>query len=220
MSVVVLLGPPGVGKGTQAALVAERFGGEHVSTGALLRGESSSGSQLGLKVKDLMARGDLVSDTDLFLCLESHLDRLDSSESVLLLLDGVPRNVSQVGRLDEVLRDRGMKVDKVISLTAPVEELVERFRKRWSCGKCGAVYSFESEPGVDASCSRCGASGKFERRADDGEEAVRHRFGIFREETAPVADMYAAKGLLQSVDALRGTEEVFASVSEALKKIL
>ncbi len=216
--VVVFLGPPGVGKGTQAGLLREKLDAIHISTGALLRSEIESGSELGLSVKGVMAKGDLVSDDQLFGCLENTLDRDRQLSEKLVILDGVPRTRSQVSRLDEVLSRRGLKVALAISLVAPVEKLVARFAHRWSCQSCGSVFSFETAPDSGSKCEKCGAQGAFYRRDDDGEKAVRYRFSVYHEETAPLLDVYRERELLQEVDGLAEAGAVFEQIRAKIVK--
>jgi adenylate kinase len=218
--VVVFLGPPGVGKGTQAGLLAERTGASHVSTGALLRDEIASGSELGLKVQGIIHRGDLVSDDDLFACLESGLVRALARKTALVILDGVPRNRSQVPRLDEALEHHGLRVEAALYFGAPVEKLIERFAKRWSCSACGAVYALDVAPVKEASCARCAGVGTLYRREDDGAAAVQHRFSVYERETAPLLSDYRARGLLSEISGLGTGDEVFQAMSGVIEKIL
>jgi adenylate kinase len=217
--VVVFFGPPGVGKGTQCGLLAQRLGVSHVSTGGLLRAEIASGSELGSTVKSTVAAGKLVGDDLLFGCLEAFLRRTDVSTGVLLL-DGVPRNVTQVKGLDEVLTRFGLKVDAVVSLVAPVEKLVERFSKRWTCG-CGQVEAFEQ--GQDPrtfKCQKCSKVGSFSRREDDRPEVVTKRMEIYHSETAPVEALYSQRGQVAHVDGLRSVEAVYVGVAKSILDLL
>lgn len=219
MKIVVFLGPPGVGKGTQAGFLSMRLGLEHVSTGALLRSEIASGSSLGAKVKAVVESGSLVNDELLFECLESGLMRLSQGTAKVAILDGVPRTLSQVEKLEKALSARGLKVDSVVALTAPVESLVERFAKRWTCTKCSAVESFGSpDAAASATCKKCGSHASFMRREDDAPEAVRKRLSIYHEETAPLVDVYRKKGSLFEVDGLRPPEWVYVDVAPAIVK--
>ena len=202
MGVVVFLGPPGVGKGTQASYLNDRLGASHISTGALLREEIETRSSLGLEIKDVMARGDLVDDDQLFQCLENKLERVEGLSGKLLLLDGVPRTRSQVTRLDGVLAKHGLKVGLALNLSAPVEQLIERFAMRWSCRQCGQIYSYQSAPVAGHVCSKCGGSDSLVRRKDDEPESVRHRFKVFEQETAPLVSEYEDRGILRVVNGL------------------
>lgn len=216
MKVCVLLGPPGAGKGTQASLLSGRLGGAHISTGLIIRNEIASGSTLGKTVKSVVESGQLVSDDLLFECLNSGLSQL-SKELPFLLLDGVPRTVSQVSKLDEVLSKLGLKVDVAVAVSAPLERLVERFSKRWTCSSCGNVTSLETEAqAATETCSKCGKVGLFNRRPDDEPEAVRTRFEVYEKETAPLMDIFQKRGLLKQVDGLRPVERVYVDVANQL----
>ena len=219
MSVVVFLGPPGVGKGTQAGFIRERLGAIHVSTGALLREEIDSNSALGNEVKDVIARGDLVNDEQLFLCLESKLDRIPNLSSALLLLDGVPRTRQQVARLDQILKKYHVSVELVLSLFAPLEKLVDRFARRWSCKSCGNIFSLPSPPMLGVVCVKCGQLDSLVRRKDDEPEAVRYRFSIFESETAPLVADYEKRGLVTQVNGLGDPEGVFGDLKAEIVKL-
>lgn len=216
MKVVVLLGPPGVGKGTQAGFLSTRLGIWHVSTGTILRNEIASGSTLGCKVKEIVESGALVNDEVLFSCLQSYLDK-GGRTAEILVLDGVPRTLSQVSRLDDSLARLTLKVGAVVALTAPVEALVERFSLRWTCKSCGAVAAFESASlAGGAVCPTCRNVGSFQRREDDTPEAVRKRFGIYNEETSVLLDVYRKRQLLTEVNGLRQAETVYVEVARCV----
>ncbi len=217
--VFVFFGPPGVGKGTQCGLLAERLGVRHVSTGSIIRAEISAGSDLGRKVKDLVQAGNLVDDALLFSCLKAFLERSDLSEGTLLL-DGVPRTVAQVAGLDGVLSPLGLKVNGVISLVAPVDELVSRFAKRWTC-TCGYVGSFETEAAArGGACPKCSKVGGFSRREDDKPEVVTRRMEIYRSETEPVAAIYRQNGKIREIDGLRAVEHVYLDVAKGIVEMV
>jgi adenylate kinase len=167
----------------------------------------------------VMARGDLVSDEQLFLCLGSALDRIGGFAERLLLLDGVPRNRAQIDLLDTVLAARGAKVDMALALVAPLDQLVARFAKRWSCAKCGAVFAFDKSPDGHQACSRCGSIGSLGRRPDDEPDAVKHRFNVYEQATAPVLSEYRNRGLLSTVDGLADQEGVYSVLQKELSKI-
>jgi adenylate kinase len=219
MKVFVFFGPPGVGKGTQCGLLAERLGVRHVSTGSIIRAEISAGTDLGRKVKDLVQAGNLVDDSLLFSCLKAFLERSDLREGTLLL-DGVPRTVAQVSGLDDVLRPMALKVNGVISLIAPVDDLVSRFAKRWTCG-CGYVGSFETESVAQTTaCPKCSKLGGFTRREDDKPEVVSKRMEIYRNETEPVAAIYRQNGKIKEIDGLRAVEHVYLDVAKAIVEMV
>ena len=220
MKVVVFLGPPGAGKGTQAGFLSGRLGFEHVSTGALLRSEIAASSALGMRVKAIVESGSLVNDDVLFECLESSLARLEGRKVSHLLLDGVPRTSSQVERLDSVLKAHQLKVDVAVAVAAPVGLLVERFAKRWTCRRCGNVEAFASaEIATGAECRKCQTVSSFYRREDDSPVAVRHRFSVYEAETAPLMNLYRSRGILIEVDGLRAAEWVYVDVASAVVRI-
>ena len=220
LKVVVFLGPPGAGKGTQAGFLSGRLGFEHVSTGALLRHEISAHTVLGLKIKSIVEAGGLVNDDVLFECLENSLTRLLRSETSYLLLDGVPRTLSQVERLDVVLKAHSLKVDIAVAVAAPVELLVERFGKRWTCKKCGNVEAFPStDKAENAVCRKCSSAASFLRREDDSPEAVRNRFTVYESETAPLIGVYRSRELLVEVNGLRAPEWVYVDVASSVLRI-
>ena len=215
MKVVVLFGPPGAGKGTQAGLLATRLGATHVSTGTLLRAQIASGSQLGTKIKDIVESGRLVDDVILFEALEAELEKLRLAEANYLVLDGVPRTVAQVALLDSNLTRMGVPVQSVLYISAPLERLVERFGKRWTCRACHSVFSCEASAPADAAlCPKCQAAHSLYRRVDDAPESVERRFRIYEEETLPVVALYEARGLVSHIDGLQSPEHVYARVVE------
>lgn len=213
--VSVLFGPPGAGKGTQANLLATRLNAIHISTGNLIRQEIASQSDLGKRVKEVVEAGHLIDDDLLFECFSSCLEK--AKENSFLLLDGVPRTVTQVELLDKALADLGLKVNSVFYVNAEPEKLVERFSKRWTCRKCSFVASFVSE--VDAagsSCPQCGEKDSFYRRKDDAPDAVRTRFSVYENETAPVLDIYKKRSLVVEVDGLLPIEHVYVKLASRL----
>lgn len=213
MKVVVLFGPPGAGKGTQAGLLASRLGAKHVSTGGILRSQIASGSELGTRIKGIVESGRLVDDDTLFAALEADLTGLKNGTDILIL-DGVPRTVSQVSRLDTSLTRLGLSVGKVLYISAPLERLVERFAKRWTCKSCGNVFSFSTKGEAEAAtCGACGTKGAMYRRADDAPEAVERRFRVYEEETLPVVEQYQRHNLVRNVDGLQSQELVYVEVA-------
>jgi len=220
VKVFVLLGAPGAGKGTQAALVASRLGAAHISTGALLREEIKSGSALGQKVKAIVESGSLVDDQTLFECCHGTLVRAKEAGKNSLLLDGVPRNLSQVRILDEVLLKLNLKVDAAIDFEVSKDVLVARLSNRWTCQKCSAVVSGNAEGLAPSSCASCGATHSYARRKDDEPAAVAKRLGVYEAETAPVSGDYQRQGLLHRLDAQRDPEMVYLDVAAVITKKL
>ena len=213
MKVVVLFGPPGAGKGTQAGLLASRLGAVHVSTGGLLRAQIASGSELGTRLKETIESGRLVDDKSLFGALEAQLGTLRQAKVECLILDGVPRTASQVPLLDDSLERLGVAVNSVLYISAPLERLVERFALRWTCKVCSSVYSFETSAQAEAQvCTKCGTAHALFRRPDDAPDAVSRRFRVYEDETLPVVALYEKRGLVSHIDGLQSPEHVYARV--------
>lgn len=220
MKVIVFLGPPGVGKGTQASLLSTRLGFEHLSTGMILRSEIASNSELGNSVKAVVESGSLVSDDILFQCLRGALVRTATSGKSHLLLDGVPRRVSQIEKLDTLLASQSLKVDLVAALTAPVQQLTQRFSMRWNCGKCGNVDSFPSEQIAQSGvCKKCGTVGEFFRREDDSPESVHRRFDVYQAETEPLLRIYRQRGIDIEINGLRQAERVYVDLACGIVRV-
>jgi len=220
VKVFVLLGAPGAGKGTQAALIANRLGAVHISTGALLREEINCGSFLGQKVKSIVESGSLVDDSTLFECFAVALTRAREANKFALLLDGVPRNLNQVKILDEVLLKLSLKVDAAIDFETPVDVLIERLSNRWTCQKCSAVVPGNSEGLAPSSCGSCGATDSYARRKDDEPSSVSRRLSVYASETAPISGEYERKGLLRRIDANQEPELVYLDVGAVITKKL
>jgi adenylate kinase len=202
---LVLLGPPGAGKGTQAALLAERLGLEHISTGEILREEVELGTELGRKAKAYMDRGELVPDA---LVIEMLRERLDSSRSRGFILDGFPRTISQAEALERMVR-----LDRVLNIRLSEEEVVRRLSARRVCKSCGRNYNLISNPPkVEGRCDACG--GELIQRDDDKPEVIRRRYRVYEAETAPLKDFYRQRGLLVEVE---GDRPIGAVFEEALR---
>lgn len=210
---IVLLGCPGVGKGTQAKLIALRKGIRQIATGDILRQEVDNETELGKLAKEYMDRGDLVPDQVIINMMRSHLQAADEEGGYLL--DGFPRTVEQARALDEYLSSSGKSIDYVIALTAPEDSVVERLSGRLTCNNCGATYHEKSRPPRNfGSCDVCG--GRLQVRSDDDPEAVRNRLRVYEERSAPLLDYYRSQGLLVEVDASGDVEEVFALIEKVL----
>jgi adenylate kinase len=201
---IVLLGPQGAGKGTQAQRISERTGAKHISTGDLVRAEIKSGSELGRKIKDYNDRGELVPDEIIIEMMRPYLAEADS-----WILDGFPRNESQAEALDEMLEQIGAELDAAVALEAPDEALVKRLSGRRTSEATGRIYHVEHDPPPENSEED---PGPFVQRKDDTEEAIRRRLKIYHEQTEPLKGYYAEKGILHTVDATQGIAEVTGDV--------
>ena len=203
---LILLGPPGAGKGTQAKRLQDTFKIVQLSTGDMLRAEVASGSELGQQAKTIMNEGGLVSDEIIIGMISSRVDQDDCKDG--FILDGFPRTTPQAEALDTMLSDKNIKIDHVISLEVDDEAMVERICGRYTCAKCGAGYhdTFQ-KPKVDGVCDNCGGT-EFPRRADDNAETVRSRLGAYHESTAPIISYYGDKGVLKTVDGMADIDDV------------
>jgi adenylate kinase len=213
---IILLGPPGAGKGTQAKRLEERRGLVQLSTGEMLRAAVKAGTPYGLKAKAVMERGDLVSDDIVVAILSERLDQPDVKAG--FILDGFPRNTSQAEALDKMLAGKNLKLDAVIEMEVDDEALVERITGRYTCAKCGKGYHDRFEkPQMEGVCDVCGAS-EFTRRADDNAETVRSRLGVYHEQTAPLTAYYGAKGKLKRIDGMADMDHVTHELEEILDR--
>jgi adenylate kinase len=202
---VILLGPQGAGKGTQAQRLADRVGAAHISTGDIVRAEIKSGSELGKKVQEYNDRGELVPDEIIVEMAKPYLDDADS-----WLLDGFPRNEAQAQALDQALQDIGEDLDAVVALEAPDDALVDRLSGRRQSQSTGKIYHLDFDPPPEDD------EGPFVQRDDDAEEAIRRRLEIYHDQTEPLKDYYAERDLLITVDAEQEipqvTEEILSAV--------
>jgi adenylate kinase len=211
---IILLGPPGAGKGTQARLLVEGEGMVQLSTGDMLRAAKTSGTEMGRKVAEVMARGDLVTDDIVIGLIAEQLDRDAGKHG--LIFDGFPRTLAQADALEALLARKGKSLDAVIEMRVEDEELVGRIAGRFSCANCGEVYHDETRPTARAGvCDRCGAT-EFVRRADDNADSVRVRLMAYYRNTAPLIGYYHAKGRLRTVDGLGDVETVEKAIRKEL----
>jgi adenylate kinase len=210
---IILLGPPGAGKGTQAARLQAERGMIQLSTGDMLREAVAAGTPVGLKAKAVMARGELVSDAIVSALIG---ERLDASADKGAIFDGFPRTMHQVEALEILLAERGRHLDYVIELAVDEEELVKRITGRFTCAECGAGYHDEFRPTkVPRVCDACGST-QFKRRPDDNEETVRTRMAEYRAKTQPILPYYEAKGLVRRVDGMASVDDVAAQIEAVL----
>jgi adenylate kinase len=210
---IILLGPPGAGKGTQAARLQANRGMIQLSTGDMLREAVAAGTPVGLKAKEVMARGELVSDAIVSALIG---ERLDASSGSGAIFDGFPRTKHQAEALEILLAERGRHLDYVIELAVDEDALVQRIVGRFTCANCGAPYhdSFR-QPQIEGVCDVCGST-EFKRRPDDNEQTVRTRMAEYRAKTAPILPFYEERGLVRRVDGMASVEQVSAQIDAIL----
>lgn len=214
---VILLGPPGAGKGTQAKILEDRQGLKQLSTGEMLRAAVAAGTETGRKAKAIMDRGDLVPDDIVVSIIGDRLDAPDVKKG--FILDGFPRNTAQADSLDALLRSKGLKLDAVIEMKVDTEALVERITGRFTCAKCGRGYHDKFDrPKKAGICDVCGGT-EFIRRADDNEKTVRDRLEVYNRQTAPLVAYYAGKGSLRTVDGMADIADVSRQIQEVLERV-
>jgi adenylate kinase len=214
---LILLGPPGAGKGTQAKILEEKFGFKQLSTGDMLRAAKAAGTEIGLKAKAVMDRGDLVSDEIVIGIVSERLEQPDVKKGVVF--DGFPRTPAQAEALDTLLHSKGQKLDAVIEMKVDDEALVQRIVGRFTCGTCGAGYhEIFAKPKQAGICDVCGSL-EFTRRADDNEKTVRDRLHIYNTQTAPLVAYYRQKGNLHVIDGMADIGKVTQDMSAILSRV-
>lgn len=212
--ITILLGPPGAGKGTQAKRIVEDFQLAHISTGDIFRSNIKNETELGKKVKDILARGELVSDE---LTNGLVFDRLQQDDCTNgFLLDGYPRNLVQAKALDQWLADKGKELTNVVNIVVPKESLITRISGRRVCPNCGHSYHVVVEPTkVDGICDECGSN--IIQRPDDNEETVKQRIEVYENQTKPLIDYYENSKKLLSFDGDKGIDEVYLDIKSSLE---
>ena len=210
---IVLFGPPGAGKGTQASLLAGKYGAAHISTGDALRGAVANQTKIGLKAKSYMDAGELVPD-DVVIAIAK--ERLAATGEAGFILDGFPRTVAQANALDRALEEVGKPLEAVVNLKVDRDELIRRLSGRRVCPGCGEPYHVESKaPSSEGVCDACG--GSLLQRDDDKSEAVANRLNVYEAQTAPVLDYYAENGIDRNIAATGDIEDIFDRITEALR---
>ena len=211
---IILLGPPGAGKGTQASRLEAERGMVQLSTGDMLRAAVKAGTPIGLKAKAVMDAGELVSDEIVSGIIGDRLDELGADTGVIF--DGYPRTAAQAESLDQILADRGRTLDHVIELAVDEDALVERITGRFTCAACGEGYHDKFKlPAKEGVCDKCGGT-DFKRRPDDNEETVRTRMAEYRAKTAPILPIYEARGIVSRVDGMADMKEVSSAIGAIL----
>ena len=214
---IILLAPPAAGKGTQSEMLIEKYNLNQISTGDLLRKIASSNTDLGNKIKETLAGGNLVSDELVFQVLEDYLDNNESLNGYIF--DGFPRNIVQAKELDKILENRNQKIDYVFYLDVAKETLLERITGRRLCKCCGKVYNINIDslkPKQDSICDKC--SGELYRRDDDNEESFEVRYQTFIEKTKPLIDYYQTKGILYNIDSSVDKEHTLKQIESIVEK--
>lgn len=210
---IILLGPPGAGKGTQAKLISEKYSIPHISTGDIFRKNISEKTPLGVKAKSYMDKGQLVPDELTIDLVKDRLQQEDCKNG--FLLDGFPRTVAQAEALDKFLHEDNQSINSALLIDVPQEYILERMTGRRVCNSCGASYHVKFNPSkVDGKCDICGSN--LIQRKDDSEETVRERLDVYSKQTQPLVQYYSDKKVLSTIDGTREIKEVFENISDIL----
>lgn len=211
---LILMGPPGAGKGTQAKLLVEKYGIPQISTGDLLRAAINAGTELGAKVKSYVTSGGLVPDN---LVLEVLLNRIAENDCHKgFILDGFPRTIGQADSLEKALQAKDLAINAVIAITVPDSELIERLSGRRTCKKCGNVFHIKfSPPKSEGICDKCG--GELEQRKDDTAEVIKNRLNIYHQQTQPLIEYYQKKKIMYLVDGIGQINVIFSKICDIIK---
>lgn len=212
---IILLGPPGAGKGTQSRILMEKYGIVQISTGDLFRENVKNKTEIGQKVDAILKEGKLVPDEITIGMIAERLEKTDCQKG--FILDGFPRNVAQAEALEKMLSQKGIVLDGVVQMAVDDDKLVERIVGRFTCSGCGEGYHDKfKQPAKADSCDKCGEEGKFTRRSDDNEATVRERLNTYHTQTAPILPFYQNRGMLRVVNGMADMEEVTKQVEAAL----
>ena len=214
---IILLGPPGAGKGTQASRLSQKYGVPSISTGDLFRARvKDPNDPLGQQIRQILDAGTLVPDEITVKMIEERIDQPDCKNG--FILDGFPRSTSQAESLEKMLKDKGLKLDGVVQLGVNDDKLVERISGRFSCSACGEGYHDKfKQPHAPNTCDKCHKTGTFTRRSDDNAETVRDRLHVYHTQTAPILPFYEARGMLKVVDGMASMDEVTSQIESVLE---
>ena len=212
---IVLLGPPGSGKGTQAQLLVDKFGVPQISTGDILRDNITKKNKLGILADKLLKKGELVPDDIILGIIETVLDG-DNTRSGFIF-DGFPRTIPQAVGLDDLLEDRDIRIDNVMNIEISEDEIVKRLSARWSCPNCGSLFNTHFQPpSKNGICDNCGS--ELQQRDDDRPDTIRHRLTVYSRQTEPLIEYYKKRGILTNISAMEEPETVFNRIIETISK--
>ncbi len=218
--IIIFFGPPGIGKGTQAEIIAQKYALKAISTGGILRAEIAKGTPLGKKVKEIVEKGLYPDDSLILDLLKKEMHTVKSKGFKGMILDGVPRTHNQAEALSKMLKEEGEKVGAVILLEGREEDLIERIKGRFVCSKCGTFYHEKTKlPKKEGICDICGSS-SFAKRSDDTEETLKTRLDVYRTQTEPLVSYYEKKGVVHRVDGLQPITQVTHQIEKILKEKL